>query len=222
MCTAEWYTYLMKSTYCAGQAQGRLVVGLAVVITIGVTFYFFSPGFWSNFGQQSLVAGDSIAMEESQQRTDQNFSSATHYVYFSNQPRSLTESCEEVFPVARAAGVNKEADLLLALFRGPTDIEKSAGFSSFFSEATTEALKSISVRNAIAAVNLSDIRNIIPAVSSSCGSAQFMASVNATLQQFGTIEKVVYAIDGSPEKFYEWIQIGCSEENLNCDASLFQ
>lgn len=209
----------MKRTHTGGYVDQKLVVSIAIAIVLGVTLYFFSPGFWANFGQRPIVAGDSISVE---QENAEGASGAGYSVYFSNPSLGSSENCDEVFPVARTVGPNREADALLALFSGPTEAEKGAGFTSFFSASTADALKSIGVRNGVAAVNLSDIRNIIPGVSSSCGSAQFLSSIGATLMQFKSIKKVVYAIDGNPSIFYEWVQLGCSEDNLQCDPSLFR
>ena len=46
--------------------------------------------------------------------------------------------------------------------------------------------------------------------------------VTDQLKQFGIINKIIYAINGDPQSFYEWLQIGCSEENDNCDPTPFQ
>jgi hypothetical protein len=43
-----------------------------------------------------------------------------------------------------------------------------------------------------------------------------------TLKQFSSIEKVVFAIEGNPTTFYEWLQLSCNAESNNCDAKPFQ
>jgi spore germination protein GerM len=106
------------------------------------------------------------------------------------------------------------------LFKGPTEEEKSQGYVSWFSDITKDILKSLKIENNTAYVNLEDIRQIIPNVSSSCGSAEFLAEVETTLKQFSGVDKVIIAINGKPSVFYEWI--GCAKENDFCDEAPFK
>ena len=57
---------------------------------------------------------------------------------------------------------------------------------------------------------------------SSCGGG-FYASVEATLTQFPTIKKVVYAVEENTNDFYEWVQVGeCPHGKRRCARSNFQ
>lgn len=145
-------------------------------------------------------------------------------IFFNNSSRNQESDCRKVYPVNRqvtkTTAVAKAA--LNELFAGPTTAEKAEGYSSFFSSATKNILKSVKVEEETAYVNLTDIRPIIPNASTSCGSAQFLAEVETTLKQFPTIKKVIFAINGEPQPFYDWIQIGCSPQNNNCDATPFK
>jgi hypothetical protein len=47
---------------------------------------------------------------------------------------------------------------------------------------------------------------VIPDASTSCGSAVLLAQLDRTLLQFPGIDTTIYAIDGSTEIFYEWLQ----------------
>lgn len=145
-------------------------------------------------------------------------------VYFNNanlNPNS--QDCNKVYPldrkVIKTLGVAKAS--LEELFKGPTEEEKSQGYSSLFSQRTKDILKSVKVENNTAYVDLLDIRQVIPNASASCGSAQFLAEIETTLKQFGSVKKVIIAIDGKPSTFYEWIQMGCSQENDFCDETHF-
>ncbi len=144
-------------------------------------------------------------------------------VYFANPTRSLgSTECGVVFGVERP--VAKDAsykDVLDELFKGPTTAEKNDGYSSFFSNATEGSVKSVKVVGSTAYVDMKDLRNIIPNASSSCGSAEFFAQVGETLKHDRRITKVIYAIEGDPAVFYEWVQLGCSVENNNCDKTPF-
>ncbi|MFH1841181.1 MAG: GerMN domain-containing protein [Candidatus Nealsonbacteria bacterium] len=134
------------------------------------------------------------------------------------------EDCSKVYPVERAVpkslGVAKAA--LQELFKGPTEQELNQGYVSWFSEKTEDILISVKVENDTAYLNIKDVRQIIPNAGTSCGSAQFLAEVKTTLKQFSTVSKVIFAIEGIPFNFYEWIQIGCSEDNDYCNEVPFQ
>jgi len=145
-------------------------------------------------------------------------------VFFSNSELDPEISCNKVFPVERE--ISETLDVAKAaleeLFKGPTEEEKNEGYVSWFSDTTEDILKSVKIENDTAYVDLKDIRQIIPNVSSSCGSAEFLAEVETTLKQFSAVDRVIIAIEGKPETFYEWIQIGCAKENDFCDETPFK
>jgi hypothetical protein len=146
-----------------------------------------------------------------------------HVVYFGNSVMNPNADCNLVYPVNRdtASAADKAFSVLEQLFEGPTEQETAAGYTSFFSEETADAVKTLKIEGETAYINLEDIRGIIPNANSSCGSAQFLAEIKSTLMQFPQIKRVIIAIDGNTETFYEWIQLGCSEENNNCDNTPF-
>jgi hypothetical protein len=146
-------------------------------------------------------------------------------IYFGNtdfNPNAI--ECNKVFPVDRSVLASNNAPQLALqeLFKGPSEEEKQAGYTSWFSEATKNILKSLKIENGTAYVNLQDIRQIIPNASSSCGSAEFLAEMKTTLKQFSSIKEVVFAIDEKPALFYEWLQIGCSASDSFCDEAPFK
>lgn len=131
--------------------------------------------------------------------------------------------CSLVYPVQRQAllGDNPAEDVLNLLFAGPTEAEQADGFISFFSEETAAILQDVRIAADTAYVNLADIRSLLPAVSSSCGSAAFLAEVETSLRANVPVQRVLFALEGDPALFYEWIQVGCTEENDFCDPSPF-
>lgn len=146
-------------------------------------------------------------------------------VYFNNSSRAAAgEECSSVYGVERA--VQKDETPIQAaleqLFAGPTEKEIQLGFSSFFSEATRNILKSVKIRDRTAYINLTDIRNIIPNASSSCGSSQLLSEIIETVKHDRSVERVIIAIEGNPQTFYDFIQIGCGEENDWCDTTPFE
>lgn len=146
-------------------------------------------------------------------------------VYFNNSRRAGgNNDCEVVYGVERTVSSSDQNiyhTALEQLFRGPTNAEKAQGYSSFFSSKTGHILKSVKIVNSAAYVNLADIRSIIPNASSSCGSAQLLSQIEETLKHDRKVSKVIIAINGDPQTFYDWIQIGCSPENNNCDQTHF-
>ena len=146
-------------------------------------------------------------------------------VYFSNHKTdSGFDDCARVQPLTRTvpktSAVAKAA--LEQLFAGPTDHERAQGYFSWFSQETKSALLSVNVKNKTAYVNLRDITRTITSASSSCGSTILMAQMESTLKQFPTISKAFFAIEGSPEDFYGFLQMECPDELKNCDKSNFK
>lgn len=144
-------------------------------------------------------------------------------VYYGNVELNPEADCSRVFPVERRAPFDPAVAqvALRALFAGPTAAEAAAGYSSLFSEETAGILIGLRVEGDTVYINLRDVRSLIPNASSSCGSAQFFAEVETTLGELIPFERVIYAIEGDPEPFYEWVQLGCSELNDNCDPAPF-
>lgn len=148
----------------------------------------------------------------------------TVLVYFGNSrlnPGII--DCTKVFPVMRTitSTANLPKAALQQLFAGPTEEEKAQGYVSNFSAATRDILHWVKIKEGTAYVNLRDIRTIIPNASASCASAAFFAEVETTLKGIAPVDRVIYAIDGDPATFYEWMQIGCAPENDNCDKTPF-
>jgi spore germination protein GerM len=131
--------------------------------------------------------------------------------------------CSQVYSVERVIpAVSDTAEAaLLQLFAGPTEKERTEGYVSTFSAATRSILKSVRIQEDTAYVNLVDIRPLLSSVSSSCGSSAFFAEVENTLREVAPVTRVIYAIDGEPSAFYEWVQLGCSADNDYCDSSPF-
>jgi|GEM_PF-239766 len=147
-------------------------------------------------------------------------------VYFGNSRLNPEADCSAVFAVTRTvpADVHPTAAALDALFSGPTASEESGDYHSWFSEETANALLGLNTASdGTAYVNLADLRRVIPNASTSCGSQQFFAEVETTLRAADPdIGRVIYAIEGDPRPFYEWMQIGCTPENDNCDPAPFR
>lgn len=199
---------------------------ILVVFVVGVRFFGGDEDTWLCVDNQWVRHGNPLApMPDFGCGEATNTEKTEFSVYFGNSKFNANiQDCSLVYPVQR------ESSEILAvghvslgeLFKGPTVGEQKSGYTSFFSNVTKDILKSIKIDNKVAYVNLIDIRLLIPNVSSSCGSAQFLSEMTNTLKQFSSIERVIFAIDGSPATFYEWLQLGCGADNNNCDAKPFQ
>jgi spore germination protein GerM len=146
-------------------------------------------------------------------------------VYFGNTERNPgLLDCSKVYPVERTTLPPSDVPkaVLEQLFLGPTPAEKDQGYVSAFSSETADILIDVKVQDRTAYVNLKDIRAIIPNASTSCGSAAFFAEVGTTVKGSADVDRVLYAIEGDPRPFWEWMQIGCAPENDNCDPAPFQ
>lgn len=162
----------------------------------------------------------------SESKKEEAINKATLQLYFNNSNLNPNmEDCRKVYPVMREFDKMPENIALQALtelLKGPAPEEISQGYTSFFSEKTKLILKNLKIKDETAYVNFYDFRSIIPNVSTSCGSAEFMAEIETTLKQFPNIKKVIFGIEDKPAVFYEWIHLGCTEENNNCDGRPFQ
>lgn len=146
-------------------------------------------------------------------------------IYFHNSHLDSGQNCDKVFPVTRQIepDLNRAQAALEQLFQGPTQSEQADGYNSFFSQQTAGILKGFKVVGTTAYINLSDIRSIIPNASTSCGSQGFLAEVETTLKDtLPELERIIFAIDGDPRAFYDWMQFGCGEFNDNCNPQPFQ
>ncbi|MEK7611308.1 MAG: GerMN domain-containing protein [Patescibacteria group bacterium] len=154
-------------------------------------------------------------------------------VFFHNESRvpKDTDGCGLVFPVDRIAPwtepetveATASADFALRqLFSGPSTEEKSRGFTSLFSVKTKDSYLGIKIEEGTAYVNLKDIRRLLPSVGSSCGTAELLSEIRETLGSNRQINRVIYALDGKPKTFYDWIRVGCRPENNNCDPTPFR
>lgn len=145
-------------------------------------------------------------------------------VYFGNDlknPNAL--DCGAVYSLNRNVEKTSLEIALKELFKGPTTEEKNAGYYSFFSSSTVGILLGAKIIGTTAYLNLTDIRTNLANASASCGSQQFLAEIQETVKREDpNITKIIYAINGNPESFYEWLQIGCSPQDNYCDPAPFK
>ena len=145
-------------------------------------------------------------------------------VYFSNarlaaDPADCTAAFALDRHVPRTGAVATAA--LQQLFAGPTPAEQAMGYRSPFGAATAGLLKSVRVSDGTAYVDLHDLRSALAGATSSCGAAEFQSQVQRTLRQFPSIKRVLFAIEGQPRTFHEWMNEDCGPANGHCDPRPF-
>lgn len=112
------------------------------------------------------------------------------------------------------------------LFIGPTEEEMDNGLVKFNmrNENMSDYIKRIFVKNNIIYIDWVDFRNNENPFfyNSSSGGCNVIPPLEDTLLQFPNIDNVVYAFEGDPEAYYEWIQMGCNPDDNLCDPTPFQ
>lgn len=145
-------------------------------------------------------------------------------VYFNNDGLTNGKTvCDAVFPLARYSPSTTHAAsaALEMLFLGPAPEERLRGYRSFFSDRTAGLLKRLKIEAGTAYVDLHDRRRELAGATSSCGSAEFFSQILRTLGEFPSIDRVIFAIEGNPEVFYDWMELECDRSNDNCDSGPF-
>ena len=119
------------------------------------------------------------------------------------------EDCDLVEPVTRSVEGEVTLDVALReLLAGPSESELDAGYGSWFSADTADLLESVEVDDGVANVSFdASLRDVISGASSSCGSANLLAQLDATVAEFDEVDRAVYALDGDVDAFYEWLQM---------------
>jgi hypothetical protein len=102
-------------------------------------------------------------------------------VFFTNE--TLGDPCGEVFPVTRTVDADDPiTGTLQALLAGPTATEIADGYGGWFPTATVDTLLDVTVDpDGTVHVTFTDLRELIPNASTSCGSAALLAQLDQTL-----------------------------------------
>jgi spore germination protein GerM len=114
-----------------------------------------------------------------------------------------TADCATTEPVTVPATEASLAGALEALVRG----DEVVGYRSMFTPGTAGSLRSVTVQDGVAYVDLDDVSTVIPDASASCGSAALLAQLDRTVEGFDGVESAVYSFEGSRSAFYEWLQL---------------
>lgn len=138
------------------------------------------------------------------------------------------DNCDQAAPVTRTVATSPavETAALQALFGGVNEAEKSAGYESLFSTETSGILKKLTIRSGAAYVNLNaNVRTKLSSATTSCGRSTFFTQLELTLKQFKAVKNVYYAINDSPNDFFEWMELDiddCRKLAHRCSSRPFK
>ena len=136
----------------------------------------------------------------------------------SSDPCATVHAVQRTVP--QTTGVTRAA--LTELLKGTTPQDQAQGLWSPFGAATAGALRSVTVQNGTAYVDLADLRSITPNSSTSCGGAAFLAQLTETTKAAAKVDRVLFAFDGQPRLFWDFLQRGCTPANDDCDYAPFR
>ena len=145
-------------------------------------------------------------------------------VFFHNETFNPNqEDCTKVFPTTRTISRTRSVAraTLDELFKGTTEEERKKEFWSFPTEDTKDIVLGLNIKNGVAYLNFKKVVfEKLGNTTTSCGGG-FYSGIEATLKQFPTVKKVVYAVEGNANDFYEWVQVGECPHGKHCDARNF-
>jgi hypothetical protein len=91
---------------------------------------------------------------------------------------------------------------------GTTDLETEAGYSSWFSSATADALQSVIIDSQAAVVDLdADAMGSLNNVSTSTGGTYFRGQLYGTVFANAAVDSVEFRLDGDRARFCELMEL---------------
>ncbi|OGZ78588.1 MAG: hypothetical protein A2358_01790 [Candidatus Staskawiczbacteria bacterium RIFOXYB1_FULL_37_44] len=119
--------------------------------------------------------------------------------YFNNSKMDPEVSCNKVFPVEREIPKTESTGSasLAELFKGPTEVEKNAGFFTSINEGVI--LKSLTIGMESGTARADFNGQLENAVGGSCRVSAIRAQITETLKQFPTVKNVIISINGRTE-----------------------
>lgn len=161
--------------------------------------------------EPGIIEEETIA-NEPEQKPEQKQTAKIYFTTLKDNENMM--DCAKTDYVIRE--INDEENIareaMTHLFAGPTEEEVAEGLQPFWiNKEKADTLSRIFIKDGTAYLDWDDLSQIIPNASTSCGSASFLAPIDAILKEITGVEKVVHAINGKPAAFYEWMQMDCGE-----------
>ncbi len=116
--------------------------------------------------------------------------------------------------VQRAVAVSDDelTATLQSLLAGLSDAEAAAGYSTFFSSATSGALESAVLSDGLLTVDFNDAI-VVNGAGTSTGSMFFLAELKANLFQFNDVDQIEFRRNGSCSAFWAMFESECQDVN---------
>jgi hypothetical protein len=130
------------------------------------------------------------------------------HVYFTNAATFLPEPVDRFVPETDNPAVLVHSTLQ-ELVKGPTEAEKNAGLTSWFSADTAGTVIGVAAGGGEFEVDVTQWNILIPNASTSAGSQILLSELNGTVFQFDFVRSVTYTLDGDCAAFWEWLQMDC-------------
>lgn len=187
-----------------------LIITLATLLVIGITAIFFVD-----------------------QKPDEEITEIKIFFSDENNNEGLVD-CDKTRAVIRTIPETENIaySAIEQMFIGPTEEEMNDGLIRINAndEKISDVIKRIFVIDNTVYIDWYDFsqQNSVSDdkpffYNSSSGGCNVIPPIENTLKNLPDIENVIYAFEGDPEKYYNWIQIGCApEESENkCDPTPF-
>jgi hypothetical protein len=101
------------------------------------------------------------------------------------------------------------AEVFAEVLKGPTVAEREAGYSSFFSEESADALLSVTYQDATQGLVIDFTEAaLVDNASTSTGSQFYLGELLANAFQFEEVRSIEFQINGSCQAFWEFLQAG--------------
>ncbi|MGK2948692.1 MAG: GerMN domain-containing protein [Acidimicrobiales bacterium] len=199
---------LAAAQHQAARAQRRRRVAAAVAAVVLLAASVLAVTAIDDDGSSVETDPGPVATEPTQPSdptADGTMEDVVVEVHFS--PDGGGPMCADTEPVERIVeGPAVLEAALRALLAGPTAAEREAGLSSWFSEETAGALRSVAIEDGTAFIDFSDFRALVGGASTTCGANVLVRQLDRTALQFPTVERTLYSIEGDVEAFYGWLQ----------------
>lgn len=159
---------------------------------------------WSGVAVNPTFAPRTVGEDASLAPEPKEPTTATVQVHFGVEGKRDCTSTRAYERQVEAPAVARGA--LQALLAGPTRQERAQGATSFFSANTANLLNVVTITQGTARVDFDDRFGDINNASTSCGSEQLLSELDKTVQQFPTVDRTIYSLDGDVAAFYLWLQ----------------